>query len=181
MSEEDAPDFIPQVDPREKRTDSEHVNEGVDLFVKRDAKMVLHLSRQRSALTDNTKVLAICGGMHARTFQVRTSGDVEKKAMDASMNKFWPCFAAQLATSHPDWRVRSINVVPHSGGFFAMMSVDGGPEPTGGKVHPVRSTKRFDEAELRPLSGAAWDWQLDLPRATPATFLATPSIPTPQR
>jgi hypothetical protein len=177
MSEEDAADFVPQPDQNEKQNDSDRLDDGIALFVKRDAKMASHLSRQRSVLAGNSKVLAICGGMHARTAQAREAGDAKEKTSDASMNKFWPSFAAQLATSHPNWRVHSINVVPHSGGFFAMMSVEGEPDPTSGKVHPIRSSKRLDAAELRPLSGAAWDWQLDLPRATPATFLATPSIP----
>ena len=59
-----------------------------------------------------------------------------------------------------------------------MMSIDGKDEPLEGKVHPIRSNKRLNEAELRPLTDAAWNWQLDLPKATPVTFLATPSIPT---
>jgi hypothetical protein len=177
LSEEDAADFLPPADQNAKQSDPPEIDDGTASFAKRDAKMASHFSRQRSAIPANPKVLAICGSLHARTAQLRLEGNAQKQSAAASLNKFWPCFAAQVATSHADWHVRSINVEPHAGGFFAMMSVEGGPEPTGGKVHPIRSSKRLDEAEARPLNRAAWDWQLDLPRATPATFLATPSLP----
>jgi hypothetical protein len=178
MSEEDAAGLLTQADQNEKRSDAGEVDDGTALFAKRDAIMAAKFARQRAGMASDLKILAICGGMHARTAQAREGGDAEKRAMDVSMNKYWPCFAAQLAMSHSDWRVRSVNVVPHSGEFFAMMSVEGEPEPTEGKVHPIHSTKRLDEAEAHPLTDAPYDWQLDLPRATPATFLATPGFPT---
>jgi Family of unknown function (DUF6624) len=59
------------------------------------------------------------------------------------------------------------------------MGVEGGEAPSGGKVHTIRATRQLDEAEARPLADEAWDWELNLPRATPATFLATPSAAEP--
>ena len=60
-----------------------------------------------------------------------------------------------------------------------MMGVEGKETPTGGKVHKIRPTRQLDEAEAHPLQDAFWNWELNLPRATPATFLATPSLPAP--
>jgi hypothetical protein len=177
LSEEDAADFALPAEQKPNQAEPPQPDDGAREFVKRDAAMAAHLAKQRSGIADDRKVLAVCGDMHARTAKSRPAVDAKNKPADDFMNKLWPCFAAQLAMNRPSWRVRSVRVVPHSGGFFAMMSVEGEPDPTEGKVHPIRSTKRLDEAEAHPLTDAPYDWQLDLPRATPATFLTTPGFP----
>jgi len=180
MSEEDAAEFNKEADPKDAKGDVA-ADDGVAGFVQRDAMMAKHFAKQRTEFGDKTKVLAICGGMHARTSKGRTAGDAEKRAMEASMNKYWPCFAAALAVNHPEWQVRSVHVVPHGGSFFAVMSVEGKDEPLEGKVHPVRSKRRLAEAEAHASTDAPWNWELNLPRATPATFLATPKMPMESR
>jgi hypothetical protein len=176
LSPEDFADFLPPAVQKEKRSAAAEIDEGNALFVKRDATMAKHFSKQRAVVPANTKVLVICGSMHARTAKSRAIG-AKKESADDFMNQLWPCFAAKLAMDHPDWRVRSINVIPHSGGSFAMASTEREPEPTEGKVHLIRSKRRLDEAEAGARTGGGWDWQLDLPRATPATFFVTPSLP----
>jgi hypothetical protein len=153
--------------------------DAIAMSVRRDAFMASNLARQRARLAPDAKVLAICGSLHARTSNLRPADEGAKTPPDNLMSKLWPSFAAALQSSHPAWQIRSINVVPLSGGFFAMMGVDGEETPTSGKVHKIRATRQLDEAEAHPLQNEFWNWELNLPRATPATFLATPSIPAP--
>jgi len=162
-----------------KQGSSPFSDDAIAMSVRRDAIMASNLADQRTRLAPEAKVLAICGGMHARTSNPRPADERAKASPDSLMSKLWPSFAAALQNSHPAWHIRSVNVVPHSGGFFAMMGVEGKETPTGGKVHKIRSTRQLDEAEAHPLQDAFWNWELNLPRATPATFLATPSLPAP--
>lgn len=147
--------------------------DGAKMFVRRDAAMAAKLAKERARIGGDIKVLAICGKFHARTSNGRKAGGPEQKLRDDAMKKFWPSFAAALASEHRAWRVRSVNVVPHSGSFFAMLSSGDGPPQVG--VHPIRSTRHFDEAEVRALGAGDFDWELNLPRATAATFLVPPT------
>ena len=74
-----------------------------------------------------------------------------------------------------DQQVRSINVVPHSGGHFGVTESDDGKTSVG--VQTIRSMRRIDDAEVQALDKQWWDWELNLPRATPATFLTPPKNP----
>lgn len=129
--------------------------------VRRDVTMARNLTKAR---TGEAKVLAICGNMHARTSRPK-----EKD----SLHKLWPSFAAELAQTNPTWKVKSVEVVLHSGTVFAMLAEDG--KPPVAKVHTLSIRKKLKEAEIHPLKEAWWDWQLDLPKATAATFLAPPT------
>jgi hypothetical protein len=133
--------------------DSERI---IAISLQRDAMMASNFTKQiqQLALQHNPKVLVICGNLHART---------ENRAKpDNPWAVFWPSFAAVLQSSHPIWHVSSVNVSPHSGGFF-----------NGGKVNAVKG-RPLDNAEVHPTPEGDWNLNLDLPRATPATFLSTP-------
>lgn len=142
------------------------------IFVRRDAAMAANVAKERAKLGREVKVLAICGNFHARTSHGRPSDDPMQKQFDEFAGKFWPSFAAALASEHRDWRVRSINILPHSGGFYGMVG-DEGEAPKAG-VQPIGSDQKFTEGEAHALEGQPYDWVLNLPRATPATFLAPP-------
>ncbi len=133
--------------------------------MQRDAIMALILANERARLAPHSKVLAICGNIHARTANRAPAG--------SPVHQLWPSFAAALLGSHSKWNVQSVNVVPRSGAFFAMTAAEG--EPPRGKVNTIRTTRQLDEAEAHPLHHASWNWELNLPRATPATFLVPPS------
>jgi hypothetical protein len=86
------------------------------------------------------------------------------------MSKLWPSFAACLQTNHAAWRIRSVNVVPLSGAYFAMTDSAEGEMPRG-KSQTIRATRKLIEAEALLLHDKDWNLELNLPRATPATFL----------
>jgi hypothetical protein len=120
--------------------------------LRRDADMASILAEQLRQLPAEARVLAICGNLHART-AYRTAVEVEGIAL-------WPSFAAVLQSNHPAWRVLSVNIEVHSGGFF-----------NGGKVNTINGPP-LDEADLHPTPDGDWDLELGVPHATPATFLA---------
>jgi hypothetical protein len=128
----------------------------IAVSLRRDAMMASSLTKQiqQLGLQHPPKTLTICGNLHART---------ENRAKpDKPWAAFWPSFAAVLQSSHPTWHIGSVNVSPHSGGFF-----------NGGKVNTVKGHP-LDNAEVHPTPEGDWNLSLDLPRATPATFLSTP-------
>ncbi|HVW39505.1 MAG TPA: hypothetical protein VHB99_19440 [Pirellulales bacterium] len=142
------------------------------IYVRRDAAMAANVAKERAKLGRDVKVLAICGDFHARTSLGRPSDDPQQKQFDDFAGKFWPSFAAAMASEHRDWRVRSVNILPHSGGFYGMAGgIDEAPKVG---VQPIRSNQKIDEAEAHALEGQPYDWVLNLPRATPATFLVPP-------
>ena len=142
------------------------------IFVRRDAAMAANVAKERVKLGRDVKVLAICGTFHARTSRGRPSDDPQRKQLDEFAGKFWPSFAAALASEHRDCRVRSVNIVPHSGGFYGMVGGEGEAPKAG--VQPIGSDLELTEAEAHALEGQLYDWVLNLPCATPATFLAPP-------
>jgi hypothetical protein len=134
----------------------------------RDAAMAAIVTRERKRIDANPKVLAICGNVHART----------SKSIDPKnpLNEFWPSFAATLKETNPTWRVHAINVVAHSGEFFAAISQEGDETMPVLKAHPIRSRRKIEAAEANRLEKGQWDWELHLPKVTAATFHATPVI-----
>jgi hypothetical protein len=130
---------------------------GLDsIWLRRDAAMASALAGALQQLAPREpKVLAICGNLHARTANHAQPGEF--------MGELWPSFAAALQRDHAVGRVHSVNIRPHGGGYF-----------NGGKVNRVGGPP-LDKAEAHLTPDADWDLQLDLPFATPPTFLSTPS------
>jgi hypothetical protein len=126
----------------------------VAISVARDAVMAERLAAGVGAMVAGEKVLAICGNFHART--------ADHSPADSPLKPMWPSMAAALASKHPEWRLTSLNVQPFSGEYF-----------NGGKVN--RFTERpLGGVEFRRTADADWDAELNLPRATVATFLKAP-------
>jgi hypothetical protein len=136
----------------------------IALSLQRDAVMASNLGKQRQPLASPAKCLVICGNLHARTANHSTT--------DSPISALWPSFAAVVQRDHPVWKVSSVNIRFHSGGFF-----------NGGKVNSIKESP-LDKAVLRPVLDGDWKFELDLPHATPATFLAPPAddrpLPTKQ-
>jgi len=141
----------------------------------RDATMADTLARQRERIDPKAKILAICGGMHARTSNQCRPDSPNRFPPDETLDKLWPSFAAALKAKHDDWRVRSVNVVAQSGTYFAAVSTNDGPVQAA--VQSIRGNPKIKEPTAHPLTDEYWDWQLDLPRVTAATFIRaqTPS------
>jgi hypothetical protein len=127
--------------------------EFVKTSIERDCAMAANLAIQRKRLPKNPKVLAICGNLHART---------ANKMKIEGFGDLWPSFAAKLQSDNPKWVVRSINVVAHSGSFF-----------NNGKVNSFHG-KKTEKVEAQATPDSPFNWQLNQPRATAATFLAPP-------
>jgi hypothetical protein len=126
----------------------------VELSVARDAQMANRLTAEWKKLGTSDKVLAVCGNIHARTANHATD--------ESPLKPLWPSFAAVLKRDQPDSTVRSINLQAFGGEFY-----------NGGKFN--RFTARpLDNVEARPTPGTDWDWELNLPSATAATFLRSP-------
>ena len=149
----------------------------VAICVRRDAAMASNLADQRAKLAAGARVLAICGNLHAMTSNHSAAGSRLGIPPDSPFQKLWPSFAAALQIGHLTWRVRSINIVPHSGGYFATISEDDGPPKTG--IYTIGGMRQLDEAEAHRLDGDHWTWELNLPHATPVTFLAEPVFAKP--
>jgi len=131
----------------------------IALSVQRDAMMANCFAAEREKLPANSKVLAICGNLHART--------ADHAPADSPLKAFWPSFAAVLQRDHPNWKMRSINVQAFGGEYF-----------NGGKVNKF-SARPLDKVEMRQTTKGDWDWELNLPRATTATFLSPPIATAP--
>lgn len=127
----------------------------VALSVKRDATMAANFAAERQRLSRDGKILAICGNLHART--------LDHAAADSPIKKFWPSFAAVLKRDHPNWRVESINVRAFSGEYF-----------NDGKVNKI-GERPLDKVTFRRTENADFGYELELPKATVATFLQTPT------
>ena len=143
-------------------------------WMRRDAEMASNLVAERSRLAPESKVLAICGNFHARTSKPTLAQNDSDRQSDDEIGKLWPSFAARLRSDLARRRVCSVNVVPHSGGYFGVTLSDDGKTSVG--VQTIRGPK-IENAEAHPLNGQPWDWELNLPRATPATFLTPPKNP----
>ena len=118
--------------------------------------MASHLASQLRNLSPHPKILAICGGLHNRT---------ENNAEFPEIKVFWPTFAAVMKRDNSSWKIGSINIKCHSGGFF-----------NGGKVNKFFG-RHLDQAEVHPSIETGYDWELNLPHGTPATFLSPPVDP----
>lgn len=126
----------------------------VALSLERDAMMAKNFAAEREKLPAKCKVLAVCGNVHARTTNHATAKN--------PLKNLWPSFAAVVKREHPQWQVRSINVQAFVGEYF-----------NGGKVRKF-GERPLTKIEARPTAGADWDWELNLPRASAATFVASP-------
>ena len=127
-----------------------------DTWQMRDAGMARNFSAQWQRLAPDAKVVAICGGLHARTTNHSTP--------DGQMADLWPSFAANLQRVYPGKHIRSIEVLPQRGSSF-----------NGARVNSFTGAL-LAEARTRHRPTDDWDLELGLPFATPATFLA-PSFP----
>lgn len=121
----------------------------------RDASMASCLTAERKKLPPQDKILVICGNFHART--------ANHTPPKNSLSAIWPSFAAKLAEDHPALRVRSLNLQACGGEYF-----------NGGKVNQF-TRRPLEEMEIRATPNSNWDWELNFPHATAATFLAPPS------
>lgn len=127
----------------------------IRLSVKRDTAMASNLCDQYQQQNTKAKVLAICGNLHARTANHAPPNEF--------LTKLWPSFAAALKSKKPNWHVSSVNVVPHRGGYF-----------NAGKVNRINN-QAIEQVTFQRLKEGDWNFQLDLPVATPATFVKAPS------
>src|SRR5207249_3431271 len=91
--------------------------------IKRDASMAKRLTDERSRLAADAKVLLICGNFHARTSNHGKPGGNSQIPADSPEAKIWPSLAGALAAGEPALRVKSVNIVPNSGGYYAMVSI----------------------------------------------------------
>lgn len=156
---------------------SPSIQESVAFFVDRDNRMATTFTKAKKHLGGQSKTLVICGGMHARTANP-PSAVVAGREFVA---RHWPCFASLLIKNHPQWTVRSVDVVPCSGQHFAAYDVDADGEPIG-KAHRLGKGPDIEAAEFKKLETGFWDGELYLPRVSPATFLAPPyAAPTSAR
>jgi hypothetical protein len=99
-------------------------------------------------------LLGVCGDLHART--------ANHAPADSELSALWPSFAAVLKRDHPNWHIHSINVQVFGGEYF-----------NEGKVNKV-GERPLAHIEARPCEASDWDWELNLPHATSATFYKTP-------
>jgi hypothetical protein len=126
----------------------------VALAVGRDLAMAEQLAAGKNELPADTTVLAICGSFHARI--------ADHSPDDSPVKPLWPSLAAEIASKHPEWRLKSLNVQPFGGEYF-----------NGGKVNSF-GKRPLKQVEFRLLTDDDYDAELNIPKATVATFLATP-------
>jgi hypothetical protein len=116
--------------------------------------MATHFGMQREKLPSQHKVVVVCGNLHART--------ANHAPAESQLKALWPSFAAVVKREHPRWQLRSVNVHAFSGEYF-----------NGGKVNKFNE-RPLAKVEARSTAQGDWDWELNLPRASVATFLAPP-------
>ena len=126
----------------------------IALTVQRDALMAKYFTAEQKKLGTNERVLAICGNVHARK--------ANHAPAESPLRLTWPSFAAVLKQDHPHWQLRSINVQAFGGEYF-----------NEGKVNKFNE-RPLANVEARRIEKGDWDWELNLPRATAATFLESP-------
>jgi hypothetical protein len=119
------------------------------IWRERDAAMASNVLKETRSLRPTSKILAICGNLHART-----TNDVQ----EPMLSKLWPSFAGVLKQRQPAWRINSVNIEFCRGAFFN----DGKAQPIGGQP---------PEPAVDPPAGqTGWNLVLSLPVASPATF-----------
>ena len=153
-------------DPRATKIDDKQAvtmpsaDEMIALSLRRDATMAIRLASERTRLALGAKVLAICGNFHARTANSRLADHLPSIPADSPFHKLWPSFAAALANNQPTWRVRSVNVVPHSGGYFAMVAT-GDVAPAAARftrfAQPVNLTKPQRTRSNKTIGIGSWN------------------------
>ncbi|AGA28453.1 hypothetical protein [Singulisphaera acidiphila] len=123
--------------------------DGIALWRARDAAMAANLLRETKSLKTTSKILAVCGNLHAR---------VTNDMQDPDLSKLWPSFAGMLKQGQPAWRVSSVNIEFYRGAFF-----------NEGKVRTIQG-RPLEHAVVRSADQTGWNLELSLPEATPATF-----------
>jgi hypothetical protein len=141
----------------------------IALSVQRDVSMAKNLAKARKGGCQGPCDLRWAACPNAQPFKQGECGRPVAEAL-AIVCRF-------VGGQQIDMEVRSVNVIAHSGGFFAMVSE--GDKPPVARVQTIRSKRQLTEAEAHALHDNSWDCELNLPKATPATFLATPSTDPP--
>jgi len=127
------------------------VDYGNAIWRDRDAEMASIMLKEAEILKATSKILAVCGNLHART-----TNDMQ----EPMLNKLWPSFAAMLKEGRPAWRVSSVNIEFYSGTYF-----------NAGKVQTFPK-RPLEHAEVRSVGQTGYDLLLCLPMARPATLLS---------
>jgi hypothetical protein len=127
-------------------------DQGIALWREGDAATAAILLRETRSLKAASKILAICGNLHGR---------VANDERDPMLSQLWPTFAAKLKERQPAWRVSAVNVEFHGGAYF-----------NEGKVQAFQE-RPLQQPVVRPSTQTGWNLELCLPRATPATFIAS--------
>jgi hypothetical protein len=125
-------------------------DQGCTNWKERDSAMADNLAAQWKRCCPDRKAMGMCGNLHSRLILTRVGTDL------------WPSFAACFQQRNPQSVVRTVNLVFHRGSFFneKLQTLQDDPLP---------------EAEIREDAELGHSFALHLPRATPATFLATPA------
>lgn len=119
----------------------------------RDEWMARNLLAQRDRHCPGGKVVAICGNLHARVAPGRFG------------RRYWPSLAGWLRQFQPQLAVHSVKVIFHTGAFFNM----------GVRRILPRFLPWNAPARIRAPKRRGYTLELQLPRATPATFLSPPT------
>lgn len=122
-----------------------------DTWADRDAGMAENFMAQWEKLCPNAKVTGICGNLHSR---LQNTGP-------EWMREYWPSFAATLQKRQPDAKIASLKIAFHGGTFYNMGLKEQGGTP-------------IDAPEIRRPEDGDHTFELHLPPATAATFLAEP-------
>ena len=120
----------------------------------RDGWMARNLTEQWQRQCPEAKIVGICGNLHSRVHMPLNS--------DAT---YWPSFVHQFQHLHPDRTVRTVKVRFQMGAYFNMKRRHLRPFGWGLLPLPKKATMR---------QSVDHSFDLLLPRATPATFLAPP-------
>jgi hypothetical protein len=134
----------------------------VNNWADRDQWMATNLLEQWRRLCVGARVVAICGSLHARLSPDRGIGRWLRKAASGGQT-VWPSLAGWLRAREPTLAIATVDVRFATGGYFNM----------GERTIYARPDSRA-EAWLEPGAPAS-TLELWLPRATPATFSATPT------
>ncbi len=128
----------------------------------RDQWMATNLLEQWRRLCGDERVVGICGSLHARLSPDQGVGRWLRKAAGGGQT-LWPSLAGWLRQREPTLAVATIDVRFAAGSYFNM-----------GERTIYARPRSPAEAWVEPGTRAS-TFELWLPRATPATFSATPT------
>jgi hypothetical protein len=129
---------------------SDDPDQGCATWTERDSVMADNLAAQWQQYCPGQKVVGISGNLHSRLAPTEFGADL------------WPSFAACFQQRNPQFVVRSVDLVFHSGSFYneKLQTLDDDP---------------LAEAEIREDTRLGHSLALHLPQATAATFLVPPT------